>query len=139
MRTELAFIKQRMGQALAEGPSTPVTIRWSEVAGGVMDPTTKSIVGGVVTAKNAVANAFVHFVQPGGLAVREFQEVETGDAVLEFMPDVALEGAAMRDVTFEFNGAKWETKPVSERLAQSWDVFVRGERLYRTVLVRKTG
>lgn len=136
MRSNLAFIANRIGQNLDES-GTEITLHWDEVTGGTLDRTTGSMVGGTVTAKTATIRAFVHFPSLNTMALREFQEIETGDAILDVAPDVVLEAAGRRNLRFEFNGARWEQKPLSDALAKTWDAMVQGARLHRSVLVRK--
>lgn len=136
MSTDPAFIAQRMKVKLQDaGLAIDVVLKWKVHAGGTLDPVTNATVGAVVTSQTSTVRGLVHFVQAGTFAVREFTEVETGDAILDLAPDVAIDGK--KELIFEFNGAKWDRKPMSEKLAQHWDTVLGGVRITRSVLLRK--
>ena len=86
--------------------------------------------------------AFVHQVQnAGSSSVRQFNEVEVGDLILDFLGDAALpevgsQRSEVRDLVFVVNGKAYVAKQIGEKLAQTWDVTVQGKQLFRTVLVR---
>ena len=77
--------------------------------------------------------------------MRQFNEVEVGDLILDFAGDAVIDppalaasfgAASARDLVFVVNGKPFVAKEVSEKLAQSWDATVQGQQLMRSVLVR---
>ena len=118
---------------------TPILLQWNAVpAGAVPDPVDGSVAGMVPQSKTLPA--FVHQVQDAGRSsVRQFNEVEVGDLILDFPGDAAIDapsGGALRDLVFVVNGKPYVAKQIGEKLAQTWDVTVQGKQLFRTVLVR---
>jgi len=87
-------------------------------------------------------SAFVHQVQDAGSSsVRQFNEVEAGDLILDFAGDAALpevggQSSKVRDLVFVVNGKPYAAKQIGEKLAQSWDATVQGTQLFRSVLAR---
>jgi hypothetical protein len=141
VRTNLPFLKFRQAVNLAE-TGTDVRIEWTAYTGTVtVDPVTQATIG-TSARMTMVARAFAHFVQVATSQVRQFNEVEAGDCILDFAADVSLEGKV--DLVFTLLdqygqpiGNSWVPKQVSDRLGQTWDVVVGGQRLYRSVLLRK--
>ena len=81
--------------------------------------------------------AFVHQVQDAGSSsVRQFNEVEVGDLILDFNGDAPIPIAPPGGVVFVVNGKPYVAKEIGEKLAQSWDVTVGNQRLFRSVLVK---
>jgi hypothetical protein len=39
-----------------------------------------------------VVKALLHFIRPASSVIRHFTEIETGDCVIEYAPDIYLEG-----------------------------------------------
>ena len=118
---------------------TPILLQWNVVpAGAVPDPVDGSVAGLVPQTKTLPA--FVHQVQDAGRSsVRQFNEVEVGDLILDFPGDAAIvapSGGALRDLVFVVNGKPYVAKQIGDKLAQTWDVTVQGKQLFRTVLVR---
>jgi hypothetical protein len=120
---------------------TPILLQWNAVpAGAVPDPVDGSVAGLVPQSKTLPA--FVHQVQEAGRSsVRQFNEVEVGDLILDFpgdaaLPEVGSQRSEVRDLVFVVNGKPYVAKQIGEKLAQSWDVTVQGKQLFRTVLVR---
>jgi len=118
---------------------TPILLQWNTVpAGAVPDPVDGSVLELVPESKTLPA--FVHQVQDAGSSsVRQFNEVEVGDLILDFPGDAAIDapsGGALRDLVFVVNGKPYVAKAIGEKLAQTWDVTVQGKQLFRTVLVR---
>jgi hypothetical protein len=81
----------------------------------------------------------------GRSQVKQFNEIEEGDLILDFAPDVAIDppalaassgAASAQDLVFVVNGKPYVAKEISEKLAQNWDVTVQGRQLLRSVLVR---
>ena len=120
---------------------TPILLQWNAVpAGAVPDPVDGSVAGLVPQTKTLPA--FVHQVQDAGSSsVRQFNEVEVGDLILDFpgdaaLPEVGGQRSEVRDLVFVVNGKPYVAKQIGEKLAQTWDVTVQGKQLFRTVLVR---
>jgi hypothetical protein len=135
MRTNAAFIQHRVNLNLATpGAASDVLVSWNEWAPGAVDPVTSSKIGSP-TPRTKRYRAFLHFIQPTNGAVRQFNEVETGDCIADFAPDADLDGKD--DIRFTIDGRQWMRKPVSPRLAQAWDVVVGGVRMVRPVLLTK--
>ena len=66
--------------------------------------------------------------------MRQFNEVETGNIILDFAEDIAIDG--LSDLVFLINGKAYVAKEIGERLAQRWDMTVGSQRLFRSVLVK---
>ena len=118
---------------------TPILLQWNAVpAGTTPDPVDGTVAGLVPQTKTLPA--FVHQVQDAGRSsVRQFNEVEVGDLILDFPGDAAIDapsGGALRDLVFVVSGKPYVAKQIGEKLAQTWDVTVQGKQLFRTVLVR---
>jgi hypothetical protein len=143
MRSNLAFIAQRVGLNLAES-GTDVLVSWMTwPVNSAVDPVTQSRTG-KPTAMSMTVKAFLHFPQPSAdSAVRQFNEIELGDCIADFHQDVQLDGLDKLEFVFlkpdgtPIDNQKWVTKPTGEKLAQSWNVVLQGQRLYRPVLLRK--
>lgn len=134
MRSNLGFILDRVALNLAESGTT-ITLRWQTLTGGTLDPVTGATVGATRTAQSETVKGFVHFVQIAQSGQRIFNEVEVGDCIVDLDPAVTLEG---RDgLYFEIDGQRWVAKQFSDKLGKSWDVVAAGQRLYRSVLLRK--
>ena len=88
--------------------------------------------------KTLTAPALVHAVSaPGAAAVRKFTEVETGDMILDFDAGIDLTLDGRQKMRFNVLGQIYELKPVSDKLAATWDVTIGATQLFRTVLLRK--
>ena len=124
-----------LGGSLLPGVSTPVVITWDAwPSGSVPDPVDGSHTG-TPTQGTMTINGLVHTVQPGTSKVRIFNEVEIGDLMVDFPADAPLEGKD--NLVFTVKGQAYVQKEISEKLAQSWDVTMGDQRLFRTVLLRK--
>jgi hypothetical protein len=137
LKTHAHRLAKRAALALATkgGPATPVTLKWIEWTGATTtDPVTGSKLGTKVD-KTSTVNAFVHFVQPAATGVRQFNEIEHGDCIVDFSPDAPLDGK--EELRFEIAGALWVQKTVGRTLATTWDTLVGGQKIFRTVLLRK--
>ncbi len=135
MRTNLQMISQRMKVNLATN-GTRIVLNWTVTTGATADPVTQALVGGTVTAMSERRNAFIHAIQIGKSQVQQFNEIEIGDMILDFAGDVQIDGRAGLTFTLP-DGTVLVNKPVSDRLARSWDAIVQGKKLLRPVLCRK--
>ena len=118
---------------------TPILLQWNALPpGAVPDPVDETVTG--LVPMSLVLPAFVHQVHDAGRSsVRQFNEVEVGDLLLDFAGDAAIDapsGGALRDLVFVVSGKPYVAKQIGEKLAQTWDVTVQGKQLFRTVLVR---
>lgn len=134
MRSNLAFILDRMPLNLAES-GTDVRLDWYIVTGGVADPISGSTAGGTRTPQTETVKGFVHYVQVAQSGVRQFAEFEAGDCIVDFGPAVTLEGRL--GLTFLIDGQRWVAKELGEQVGKTWDALVQGQRLHRSVLLRK--
>lgn len=139
MRSRIQFIAGRVTQNLAES-GTPVRLAWNVwPADAGRNPVT-GMFPGPPTARREEINAFVHFVGATS-AVRQFNEIQIGDAILDLSPAVRLAGReglvyllpSGPDGELE----PWSNKPMSSQLANFWDTQQQGQRLFQTVLLRK--
>ena len=113
---------------------TDVVLQWNELPpDAVPDPVDGSVAG--LIPRTVTLTAFVHQVQATGTSrVRQFNEVETGDLILDFNGEAAIDG--LRNLVFVVNGRPYVAKDIGEKLAQTWDVTVGNQRLFRSVLVK---
>lgn len=138
MRSKAHFIHHRRAVNLADagGNVVDVVVTWSEWPDGTpVDPVNGNGSGEPVLNRMEV-RALVHYVgAPGVTEVRQFNEVETGDCILDLDPGVAVDGKP--DIRFQIDGEEWVPKKVGSKLARSWDTVVGGERLFRSLLLKK--
>lgn len=114
---------------------TPVLLRWVVYSGGTIDPGTGATVGGVATPVTAGPfNGLIHVMEAKSV-LRQFVEIEQGDMIVDFDPDVPLDGHD--NLRFVIDGQDYEQKELGGRLAQAWDVIIAGQRTLRTVLLKK--
>ncbi len=138
MRSNLPFILHRIALGLAES-GTNVTLTWLTWPPGTeFDVTTQRYVADE-THQPAIGSgtimAFVHLPNFASNAVRQFNEIETGDIILDVAADAAVDGKD--GLTFTVGGLTYVAKPISDRLARSWDVIFRGAKLLRPLLLRR--
>ena len=128
---------------------TEILLQWNTLSSGTLpDPVDGTVPAAALVPQSKTLPAFVHQVQEAGRSsVRQFNEVEVGDLILDFagdapLPEVGAEPrpggrrSEVRDLVFVVNGKAYVAKQIGEKLAQSWDVTVQGKQLFRTVLVR---
>ena len=122
---------------------TEILLQWNTLLGGTLpDPVDGTVPAAALVPQTKTLPAFVHQVQDAGTSrVRQFNEVEVGDLILDFPGDAALsevggQRSEVRDLVFVVNGKPYVAKQIGEKLAQTWDVTVQGKRMFRTVLVR---
>lgn len=138
MRTNLPFIQHRIAKNLAES-GTDIVLTWREwPAGTTFDETTQSHVADDThqpIPKTATIKAFVHFPNFAANQVKQFNEIETGDMILDVTPDADVDGK--EGLVFSVGGLDYVTKPVSDRLAKAWDVIFMGAKFLRPILLRR--
>lgn len=131
MRANLGKILARRGVNLARG-GTSIILRWREFE-GAKDPVT----GAQPTQaflNSEVIHGFVHTVAPGAHAVRLFNEIETGDILVDIDPTVSMNRPGL---VFEIGGAKYVQKPLGDKLAAAMDATVRGQATFQTLHLRR--
>jgi len=135
MRSRIDFIAERVESNLEES-GTDVVVNWNEwPANAALDPVTQARTG-TPTARTETLRAFLHFIQPSASVIRQFDEIETGDCLLEYSPEVTLEG---RDsLRFIIEGVEWSAKPMSQHLRETWDAVFAGRRLFKTLLLKRS-
>ena len=143
MRSRIKFVANRVEHNLQES-GTPVVLVWSEwPAGSVRDGVT-NVMGGTPTEMRLETGAFLHFVNATS-QVRQFNEVQVGDAIADISPKIELtgkDGLVFLLPTGPMSAGRptletWSNKPMSSQLATLWDTLQSGVRLYQTVLLRK--
>lgn len=115
---------------------TSVVLQWEEwPVDSIVNPVTGGR-SGTPVMRTETQPALVHYVAAAGHgSVRQFNEIEVGDVILDFMADVQIDGRT--NLRYGLPGDRWYVnKPVSDLLAQSWDVVAGGQRIFRTVLAR---
>lgn len=146
--TNLSFIKHRMALRLsgtvdiAGGTEVPVT--WVDTSGGTLDTVTGALVGGVQTPASGVIRA-LGVEEPARSVVRQFAEIQTGDVLLEVdAAGLVTKGdgstVALDDLDeprFQWGGSWYVQKEVGAALAATWNAVVAGQKLYRTLLLRR--
>ncbi len=140
-----SFVKHRLELALARN-GTPVPVYWSELEGGTTDPLTGAVVGGVETPVSGVIRAF-GAEEPPRAVLRQYQEIQAGDLILDVadnayvtLPDgstVLLDDLSGKGVRLEWGGQLYVQKEIGEDLASAWNVIVQGQRIGRTLLLRR--
>ena len=115
---------------------TPIVLTWNVWPTGSVPSPVDGSRPGTPTVTTETQPAFVHFVPVAGhSSVRQFAEIEVGDVILDFAPDVDFRG---RDnLRFQVQGQWYVPKETGRKLAETWDVAVQGQNLFRTILVRK--
>ncbi len=84
---------QRRMEIAAKRLGSTVTLKWTEWPDGkpAVDPTTGAAIETVdqqPVQKTSTANCFVHFIAPGQHVVRQHAEIETGDVILDALPQL---------------------------------------------------
>jgi hypothetical protein len=138
MRSRISFIQARIRGNLEES-GTEIVMQWNEYGSPDTDPVTGARIA-TPTQNQCTIRAFVHFVSASSV-IRNFTEIETGDAILDLAPEVTLrnkDGLTFLLPTGESGCLEpWTNKPMSEHLARYWDAMAGGRKLYQTVLVRR--
>jgi hypothetical protein len=139
MRSRIDFIESRIAGNL-ESSGTPITLVWNVWAPNAVRDTVTHLYPGTPTVTRETTGAFLHFVS-ATTQVRQFNEVQIGDAIADISPKINLAG---RDgLTFLLptgpcgDWQTWTNKPVSSQLAVFWDTLMAGRQLYQTVLLRR--
>jgi hypothetical protein len=115
--------------------SGTVTLRWRVPAAAGTDLQIER--DGAVTESSAAIRAFIHYVTPGATGFQRFQEVATGDVILDLPPEVDLSGK--EDLRFEIAELSYVQKEIGRELAAAWDTRLGDQKVLRTVLLRPAG
>jgi hypothetical protein len=113
-----------------------VVLRWRESSGAPLDadPLLESTRSNVIwTDRSATKRAFIHYVNIHTTAYSRNLEIKTGDVILDFPGDVAIDG--LESLEFEVGGKLYVQKHGGRQLAESWDVRCNGLAVTRTVLL----
>ena len=146
MDLQVGDMLNEIGRELNQN-GTEILLQWNVLAEGQYpDPVDGTVPAAALVAQSKTLLAFVHQVQDAGTSrVRQFNEVEVGDLLLDFAGDAAIDppslaassgAASAQDLVFVVSGKAYVAKQIGEKLAQTWDVTVQGKQLFRTVLVR---
>lgn len=125
----------RLAENLAES-GTDIILSWDQYpANTPLDEVTQTPAGTPVRTQKCV-KGFVHLVQLSTTsAVKQFNEIETGDCIVDLAPDEDIDGKF--NLRFLIAGETWCPKQVGDKLGRVWDVVAHGQKMYRTVLLRK--
>jgi hypothetical protein len=150
--TNLAFVMHRcqlrLAGAVDNAGGSNVIVHWMETIGGESDPVTGALVGGVQAPVSGVLPA-LGTEEPARTVLRQFSEIQAGDLILETNPNglvavlpdrtqsVSLDDLAGKGVRFEWGGRFYSQAEIGEELAQAWSVIIAGQKLYRTLLLRR--
>ena len=83
--------------------------------------------------RSETVRALLYFVG-ATTQIRQFAEIQAGDCIAAFAPDVCLKGKD--SLRFVIDGEEWSSKPVSEQLSSYWGMAAN-LKLYQVVLLRK--
>jgi hypothetical protein len=68
--------------------------------------------------------------------IRHFTEIETGDCVIEYSPEIRLGGR--QELRLVIEGIEWAAKPMSQDLREVWDAVFAGRKLYKALLLKRS-
>lgn len=132
MQTSLPYLRRRMALRM-QRRGTSIRLDWVTLANVQEDPTTSAKLG-TATPQTETVNGFFNYMNIAHSNVRQFEEIEDGDAIIDIPANIVIEGR--EGLAFTIDGQVWVQKRVGEKLAQHWEVH-QGQRLYRTLLLRK--
>jgi len=153
MPSNASFARRRMRANVAQRGRNAVAVHWSEISGGIADPLTGALRDGVETSVSGTLNALAREAPPQS-GERRFVEIEAGDVILDLDPEPqvvlapgqlisgtrTLEELQDKGARFEYprGSRRWFTQQkLGENLASSWDVVIEGQRMLKTILLRK--
>ena len=139
MKSRIGFVAKRMARNRQES-GTDVLLQWNAYPpGAIVDPVTQ-VPSGMATPQSQVLKALLHFVGATS-TVRQFNEIQTGDCLLDLDADVDLTGRSglvfLLPSGFAGTLETWTSKPLSAELSAHVDVIQSGLRVGQTVLLRK--
>jgi|SRR5580658_1708740 hypothetical protein len=149
MRTRAQWVSNRIAKNVA-AQGTPVTVVWTVTTGGTPDPATGGILNGVQMRLSGVLNAF-GMIEPPQSVVRTFQEIQTGDLILDMGPYpqvnlftgqlqsgvVALDSLDTLGAQFVWGGQVFAQQKIGAELAAAWDAVLFNVPMARTILLRR--
>jgi len=143
----VAFQRHRMRRnLLLEG--SPLTVIWCEESGGFVDEPTGATISGTRTVLSGTLHGFVQ-EEPARSVVRQFGEIQTGDLIVDVLPDAEVslfEGqtqsgtvalTALDEPRFALHGRQYSQAKVGGELDALWDATLGGEKMERTLLLRR--
>ncbi len=134
MRSRLGKIATRATMFPLKRGST-ITVHWQEYeTDAEPDRLTGEMVGTGYPMTTKV-KGLVHFISPTTTNYRVHQELEIGDAILEFPANIDLGGK--RDVWFEIGGQAYVQKEVGKDLTMAFDAQIQDQKLFRTIVVTR--
>lgn len=139
MRSRINFVAGRVESNLAES-GTCITLAWNIWPPNAVRNAVTNLYPGSPGLGREEIKAFLHYVSATS-QVRQFNEIQVGDAIMDFSPKVNLvgrDGLTFLLPTGPDNALEmWTNKPMSSQLARMWDAQQAGVKLYQTVLLRK--
>ena len=96
-----------------------------------------SAAGALVTKHKMTFNVLFHQVEHRLSGFQRFIEIETGDVIIDYLADLALEGK--EDVRVLVNGHLYAQKTASSKLLETWDTVMAHGGLMRSVLLTPLG
>lgn len=126
-------------QLLASDAAVVAKLHWREVTKPVgYDPNDESSQGeAVFEPKELEFRALKHQVDHRLSGFQRFMEVQTGDVILDYSADLALEGK--EDTRIEINGRFYVQKNASAALLEAWDVEMGTGGTMKSMLLTPAG
>lgn len=134
MRSNVAFILDRMPLNLAES-GTDILIQWDVITGGTFDPVLQTTTGGTKSVQSQTVKGFVHYVNLAESGSKMWNEFQQGDCIIDLAPDVVTDGKL--NLRFTIDGQRWVQKNLGDKTPVTWNALAQGQRLYRSLLLRK--
>jgi hypothetical protein len=116
--------------------SEPVILRWrvtTAVPVGYLPDVEATGTGATFADQELAVSALIHYVNIHTTGFSRFAQIESGDVILDFLGDVAIDGKD--SLRFIIGGKVYVQKDGGDELASSWDVRCNGHAVTRTVLV----
>lgn len=128
------IIRRHLGALVQEGllNTGDIVLRWNASAA----PADRNLEATYAppTPAELTVKAFIHWVSVRAVE-RGFTDFKAGDAIVTFESDVELDNK--RDLRFEMPGGEiYVQASAGKSVAQFWDVYIGGEMLTRTLLLR---
>lgn len=136
IRSNPNLVKRRLMQEMARH-GVAATLRWTVLAGGTVDQTTGSTVGGTATEQSEAIKGLWHDIEAGGqVKQHQWQNYEVLHALYEIPPETVIEGRA--NFRVEKDGQLYVQAAVqsSGKVARQIEYF-KGVPLYRTLALVK--
>jgi hypothetical protein len=126
-------------QLLASEAAVTAVLHWREVTKpeGWDANDESSMAGAVFEPKQMEFRALKHQVDHRLSGFQRFMEVQTGDVILDYAQELALDGK--EDVRIEINGRFYVQKNASAALLEAWDVEMGSGGTMKSVLLTPAG